>query len=80
MKARTGTKKEFKSIMELPALLFVSCYNACKEADCIAGEADSDECIDSPEFARAYHKYEAYMDLIKSAKLEALYNQFLKTM
>ena len=80
MKARTGTKKELKSIMELPALLFVSCYNASKEADRIAGEADSDDVLDNSEFTKAYAKYEAYMDLIKSAKLEALYNQFLKTM
>lgn len=46
MKARTGTKKELKSIMELPALLFVSAYNAMKEADRIASEGDSDDCLD----------------------------------
>lgn len=80
MKARTGKKADLKSIMELPALLFVSCYNAMNEVYRIRSEADSDVEIDSFEFDLAEAKYEAYMSLIKSAKLENLYNQFLKTM
>ncbi len=80
MKARTGTKKELKSIMELPALLFVSCYNAMNEVFRIRSEADSETDIDSFEFELSVAKYEAYLALIKSAKLENLYNEFLKTM
>lgn len=80
MKARMGNKKDLKSIMELPALLFVSAYNAGKEADRIASDVSSDVDLDNPEFSKAYAKYVAYMDLIESAKLTNLYNQFLKTM
>lgn len=80
MKARMGNKKDLKSIMELPALLFVSAYNAGQEADRIASEMNSDVELGEPLFREAYSKYEAYMDLIQSAKLTNLYNQFLKTM